>query len=479
MTPTHRSTGHRPATQVVLALAASLTIAVLASNVVGAVGPPDAPTVTGVTSSLTAIQVTFTPGADNGSPITEYAASCTSSNGGAAGAQVGNASPITVAYLTTGRTYTCTVTASNALGTSPSSAPSAAVVPSAAPSPPPNVSAAPLPTVTATGALRVAFGPATPNGRPVTGYSVSCVSGNGGASGTASGTVSPITVPNLTTGRRYACTVTATNAVGTSAVSDAGRATVGAPAKPTVLELLSLPTGLAVVVRPNGNNGSAVISYRARCTSTNGGLPGSPVQLRSPVIATGLSPGATYTCAVTANNLRGESPERVSDPVTVGSPYSTTSCIGISGALGLTPGLRLGAKETQSLALSGTFGACSGGYVTSARIAAKVRSSAPMKCENATALTSGGWGTITWTTPSAMGSSGATIRLEFLSTIGHTTQVKFYGTVTQRANLFTDRHISGRLTLNAGLSAVASGGDCRAISPLKTFEVTSLRFTIT
>jgi len=481
MTPTPRVTGHRPAARIAVTLAATLAIAVLASSVAGAVGPPDSPTVTGVTSTLTAVQVTFTPGADNGSAITGFSATCTSANGGSPGTQVGGASPISVGSLTTGKTYTCTVTASNAIGTSPASTASAAIVPAAAPAAPTSVEVLPLPTAAATGSLRVKFANGGSNGSAVTGYSASCTSGNGGASGSASGAAPPLTVAALTTGKRYACTVTATNARGTSPASAVGRATVGAPAAPAVLDVISLPQGIAVVVRKNTDNGSPVISYRARCTSSNGGLPGSPVQLASPVIATGLTPGATYTCAVTANNLRGESPERVSSAVVVGDPFSTTTCTGSAGTVTLAPGLRLAARATQSIALTGTFGSCTGGYVTSAVVSVNFRSAAPMHCADALdpTMTSGGFGRITWKTPTAMGASGATVRFRFLSTSGHTTQVKFYGTVTQRGNLFTDRHISGRLTLNAGLAAAAAGGDCRATTPLTTFGVTSLRFTIT
>jgi hypothetical protein len=52
---------------------------------------------------------------------------CTSSNAGVAKSATGAASPISVTGLTAGKTYTCTVTAHNARGFGPASAPSAAV----------------------------------------------------------------------------------------------------------------------------------------------------------------------------------------------------------------------------------------------------------------------------------------------------------------------------------------------------------------
>ena len=83
------------------------------------------------------ITVAFTPPAsDGGSPITTYTVSCTSSNGGAARSAGAATSPITVVGVTNGRTYQCTVRATNGAGIGPASAASAAVVPSTVPSRP-------------------------------------------------------------------------------------------------------------------------------------------------------------------------------------------------------------------------------------------------------------------------------------------------------------------------------------------------------
>jgi titin len=67
------------------------------------------------------LRVTFTnlsTAGTNGSPLTtpDYTATCSSSNGGARKSAVGTKSPITVASLTSGKTYACTVMAHNARG---------------------------------------------------------------------------------------------------------------------------------------------------------------------------------------------------------------------------------------------------------------------------------------------------------------------------------------------------------------------------
>jgi hypothetical protein len=51
------------------------------------------------------IKVTFTPGSDDGSRITGYTATCTSSDGGVLGTKSGRAGPLTAIGLTAGDSY--------------------------------------------------------------------------------------------------------------------------------------------------------------------------------------------------------------------------------------------------------------------------------------------------------------------------------------------------------------------------------------
>lgn len=80
---------------------------------------PAAPVIDAATPGVGSATLAFGLPSDGGAPVTRYTATC--EPGGVTAS--GSASPITVTGLTPGQTYTCSVTATNKVGTGPASAP--------------------------------------------------------------------------------------------------------------------------------------------------------------------------------------------------------------------------------------------------------------------------------------------------------------------------------------------------------------------
>ena len=178
---TDRSTQRRRRTGAT-ALLCGLAVAALAvtAPAAGAAKPkptkPGPPTGVTATAGVRRITVAFTaPASNGGAKIDNYRATCTSSDGGKKRSHDGEKSPIKVNGLTSGKTYTCTVSAHNKVGRSDESAPSNAVTL-------PNVPGKPSVTSVTPGrhSITVAFSaPASDGGSPITGYRAKCTTTSG------------------------------------------------------------------------------------------------------------------------------------------------------------------------------------------------------------------------------------------------------------------------------------------------------------
>jgi alpha-tubulin suppressor-like RCC1 family protein len=293
---------------------------------------PDAPRVGTAVAGNGTLTLPFAPGPDGGNAATSFGASCTSSDGGAPAVASGSGTPISVGGVSIGKTYSCTVTATNAVGTSPASDASNSVLAARVPD---------APTIgTATRGNRsitVAFSPPASDGASlITSYAASCSSSNGGTPGAASAGANPIVVGSLTNGASYTCTVTATNDVGTGPASDASEAVVpatvpGAPPSVTA----ERGDGQATVswTAPLSNGGSALTGYIV--TPSANGTPETPIDVESSAtttVITGLTNGDSYTFRVAAKNAVGTgSASPVSSPVVPGAvPDAPTGVVATS-----------------------------------------------------------------------------------------------------------------------------------------------------
>ena len=280
----------------------------LPSSAFVAATPPAAPTVSGVTRASGAVSVAFTTPANGGAAIASYKATCSSSNGGVTRTGTAAGTPVTVTALTSAKSYTCTVVAVNAIGTSSASPASAVFVAAAVPTAP-KISS----LTRGTNAVSVAFVPPANNGDTITAYTVTCTSTNGGATSAASGATSPVLVSSLTNSKSYGCRVVATNTLGDSAPSAVSSfVAAAAPDAPTVTGVTAANGTATIAFAVPNSNGAAITKYLATCTSTDGGTTRTGTNTRSPVNVTGLTVGKTYTCQVTATNALGTSIASVS-----------------------------------------------------------------------------------------------------------------------------------------------------------------------
>ena len=235
---------------------------------------PAAPSAVHATAGNAQADVSWVaPVSDGGSPITSYTVT---SNPPAASATV--AAPATAATLTgltNGTAYTFTVTATNAVGTSAPSAASNSVTP-VAPVPPATVPGAPTAVTATAGDAQATVSwtaPASDGGSPITSYTVTSSPAGASAIVTAPATTAILT--GLTNGTAYTFTVTATNAVGTSAASAASNSvTPAAPVTgpgPTDLQV----TGFATTGQPTAGS---LFSYILQ-VKNNGNATALNVQL--------------------------------------------------------------------------------------------------------------------------------------------------------------------------------------------------------
>jgi len=257
-------------------------------------------------------QIGFTPPAnDGGDGALSYTVSCLSTNGGAAPSQVVGAwsmSGIQVTGFTAGYTYTCTVTATNGIGTSTPSVASSTFVDPISPQAPTITTVTPQ-----SGGASVAFTPGFNGGSAFTAFLASCVSSDGGSNlGVFEELTSPIVVLNLTNGKTYTCTVTAQNKVGSSLPSVPSASFVvspipGAPGPPTIGTVVVGSQSATVSFTPGNPGTSSILSFTVTCTPTNGGAAVSATDIASPVFVFGLTNGLTYTCAAEETNSAGAS----------------------------------------------------------------------------------------------------------------------------------------------------------------------------
>jgi hypothetical protein len=310
---------------------------------------PGAPTaVSGEFGNTSAVVSWAAPGSDGGTAITNYVVTADdetdAAHGGQSCAWTSGALSCTFTGLTNGDTYTFTVTATNAVGTGPVSAPSPPVVPATEPGAPTSVEASPgnaSATVTW-------LAPGSDGGDAVTAYTVSAADETtflyGNQSCTWSSGPLSCTVTGLHNGDTYTFTVTATTAAGTGPASASSPSMIpdppGAPGAPTDPAAIA-GTDLATVTwsPPASDGGSPVTNYTVTAsdvsTPSRGGQSCSWTTGPLGCTVMGLSGGDLYTFSIAATNASATGPSSgpSNEVLPIGTPGDPTG-LEVSGGDG-------------------------------------------------------------------------------------------------------------------------------------------------
>lgn len=267
---------------------------------------PGAPRAVAVRAGTGTVTITWiAPSSTGGSPVLSYSTSC-SATGEATVTDLDATSPSVVTGLTFGKPYSCTVSATNALGAGPPSG-LRTVTPFTTVTEPELVSVTPSKRK----ATATWLPPVSDGGAPIRGYVVSCTDGLITKTRNAVATSTTAIVSGLTNGTEYSCTVTAKNLAGPGASSDPGLVTPRTvPSSP--LSVVATPTSSGASIAfdtPASDGGSDITGYTAVCRSTAVGAitPLSASGASSPIAVSGMSPLKRYSCKVLATNGAGDS----------------------------------------------------------------------------------------------------------------------------------------------------------------------------
>lgn len=275
--------------------------------------PPGTPQIIQADAADQEIQLRVAVPPDNGSPILHYQASCSL---GQSALSDGAVPIVRLLGLVNGQSYTCTVEAVNAIGTSPPSHP-VTLVPAGPPGPPTLLALVSQPS-----SLSFQFEPPTfENGAPISGYEFVCNRNGTLVFTTVPVQPSPFTFTGLVAGVPHECWIHAQNRGGSSEWSNRLTATPAAPPEAPVLNSVAPLDGGARLAfdPPNNSGGAPVLDYEAECVPG----PASNTGGSAPIDVTGLVNNQVHRCRVRARNIAGMGPYSAALAVIPGAFPST------------------------------------------------------------------------------------------------------------------------------------------------------------
>ena len=281
--------------------------------------PPETPTSLSAIESNTSVAISFTAGAANGSPITNYKYALSTDGGSTYGSFIALnpadfTTPITVSGLSMNTTYHVKLKAVNDLGDSVASS-AVTFTTEGVPAAPTSLSAS-----NETGdSVAIAFTAGAANGASISNYKYAVSTDNVTYSAFAALSpadfTTPVTVSGLTSGTLQYIKLKAVNSNGDSAASAAvSFTTLDTPSAPTSLSASPGLTSVDISFTPGGQGGSAITNYQYALSTDSGSTYGSFTALAtpdatSPITITGLTANTAYYVKLKAVNSAGAGTE--------------------------------------------------------------------------------------------------------------------------------------------------------------------------
>jgi hypothetical protein len=254
---------------------------------------PGPPAITGVARGDGLLSITFTAASSGGSPLTNYQYSIDDGANFTARSPAATTSPIVIAGLTNGTTYSVRIRAVNASGVGASSS-SSEGTPSTTPA---------APTITgitaSDGQLSVAFTAGATGGSALTNYEYSTDNGVSFTARSPVSTTSPLVIGALSNGTTYAVRVRAVNANGS-----------GSPSDPVSATPRPVPTVTAVMPNAGATSGGNRVTvsgtgFTAGATVAFGGSAATEVAVINATSLTATVPSGSIGAATVTVTTSG------------------------------------------------------------------------------------------------------------------------------------------------------------------------------
>jgi len=282
------------------AISSAGTSAASAAQSVTPATAPAAPTITSVTAGNYKATINITANATNGSAISNYKYTC-SSTGADNWITLSPASAsttIVVTGLSNETLYSVKVIAVNGVGDSAASTASSVTPTTTAPDAPT------INSITAgNGTASIAFTANADNGLAITNYKYSTDGGSKWTIREPISTATTLLLSNLVNGSAYSIQIKAINEKGSSVASNTISATPGStPDAPTITGITAGNGSASVAFIANATNGAAITGYKYSIDSA----AWVAVATTNPIALSGLTNSQTYSIRILAVNAKGD-----------------------------------------------------------------------------------------------------------------------------------------------------------------------------